>query len=209
MLYKGNLVYLRLLEPGDYEKTWLWRNDSEMQKMIAAPVRFISKEMEMNWAKAKSLDNTHNIYLSICLIQNDEMIGWYSINNIDYLNRKCHCGGVVIGEKKYRDGAAYIEAGRLAFEYIINELNMNRITGTCLREHILSRAGMEAAFWRLEGIERQAIFKGGHYHDICHYAILREEYLDHLANGDYENESIRLARIVKKLRKDVKVVQNV
>ena len=203
-MFRGEVVYLRLFEPSDFETTYKWRNDYDIQKMTCGPIRYISKEMEKNWALSKSLDNTHNIYLAICLIENDQMIGWYSINNIDFLNRKCHCGGVVIGEKKYRDGVEFLEAGDMAFQFIINELNMNRITGSCLKEHILSRANMEASYWKLEGIERQAIFKNGKYHDICHYAILRDEYLEHLKNGDYENLLIRKAKMVKKLREELR-----
>lgn len=184
-MYKGKYVYLRLLEPEDYVNTYRWRNDYDMQSTIGGPMRFISKEMERNWAQKVSLDNTNNLYLAICLVENDQMIGWFSINNIDYRNRKCFCGGVVIGEKQYRDGMAYTEAGDLAFQYIIRELNMNRITGECLKEQVMSRAVMEASCWKLEGVERQTIFKNGKYHDICHYAILRDEYFDHLEKGDY------------------------
>ena len=201
-MLKGKTIYLRLFEPEDYEKTYMWHNDFDTQKSTCGPIRFVSKEIEKNWVLSKSNSNQRDIYLAICLIENDEMIGWYSISNIDYLNRKCHCSGVVIGDKRYRDGIAYQEAGDLAFKYIINELNMNRITGSCLREHILSRANMEASFWKLEGIERQAIFKNGEYHDICHYAILREEYLEHKRNGDYNDFTLRSAKLVKKMRKE-------
>ena len=205
MIYKGEIVYLRALEPEDYEKTYLFR-DYEMQKMTCGPIRFSSKAMEKNWAQAKALDNSRDIYLAICLIENDEMIGWYSINDIDYRNRKCHCGGIVIGNRKYRDGLAYEEAGNLAFRYIINELNMNRITGSCLRQHIMSRAMMEASYWSLEGIERQSIFKEGRYHDVCHYAILKDEYLEHLNNGDFEprKRMLRLGKAIKQLKADNK-----
>lgn len=204
-MFKGKYVYLRLLEPEDYINTYRWRNDYDMQKMLAGPVRFISKEMEQNWTTKVSQENTNNIYLAICLIENDEMIGWYSINDIDYRNRKCFCGGVVIGEKKYRDGVAYQEAGDLAFRYVIDELNMNRISGSCLREHILSRAQMEASFWKLEGIERQSVYKNGKYHDVCHYAILRDEYFEHLRNGDYDDLTLKIAKVVKKLRKEIEI----
>ena len=198
----GKTVYLRLFEPEDYVKTYVWHNDFDLQKLTCGPLRFVSKEIEKNWVISKATHNQSEIYLAICLIENDEMIGWYSINNIDYINRKCHCGGVVIGDKRYRDGDAYYEAGNLVFDYIIKELNMNRITGSCLREHILSRAVMEASFWKLEGIARQSIFKGGCYHDICRYAILRDEYLTHLKNGDYDDQVKRIAKLVRKLRKE-------
>ena len=201
-MLKGNTIYLRLFEPNDYEKTYIWHNDFDIQKSTCGHLRFVSKEIEKEWVQFKATHNQNDIYLALCLVENDEMIGWYSISNIDFLHRKCHCSGVIIGDKRYRDGVAYREAGDLAFQYIINELNMNRISGSCLKEHILSRADMEASFWKLEGIERQAIFKNGSYHDICHYAILREEYFNHLHNGDYKNLTLRIAKMVKKLRKE-------
>ena len=199
---RGKTVYLRLFEPEDYEKTYVWHNDFDIQKTTCGPLRFVSKEIEKNWVLSKSTHNQTDINLAICLVENGEMIGWYSISNIDYLNRKCVCSGVVIGDKRYRDGDAYQEAGNLAFEYIIYELNMNRVAGSCLREQVLSRAQMEASFWTLEGIERQAIYKGGRYHDICHYSILRDEFLEHLKNGDYSDLAIRVAKHVVKIRKE-------
>lgn len=205
-MYKGKIVYLRLLEPGDYEHTYKWRNDNMYQTYICAPFNFNSKELEKNWASHYSTHDRTDMYLAICLVENDEMIGWYSINNIDHRNRKCHCGGIVIGDKRYRDGLAYQEAGNLAFDFMIYELNMNRVTGSCLFEHIMSRAQMEAKYWQLEGIERQSLYKNGTYHDVCHYAILKDEYLKHLQNGDYDETQIirRVAKRIKELRTELK-----
>ena len=88
----GKYIYLRLFEPSDYELTYLWHSDPYIQKMICAPRRVISKEIEKNWVLSKSTNNIKDIYLAICLKENDQMIGWYSINNIDFQNRKCHLG---------------------------------------------------------------------------------------------------------------------
>ena len=203
-MLKGKIVYLRLFEPGDYEKTYLWHNDYDLMSTTSGLFRFVSKEIERNWVQSKAENNQKDIYLAICAIENDEMIGWYSISNIDYVNRKCLCSGVVIGDKRYKDGLAFQEAGDLAFSYIIDELNMNRVSGSCLLENALSRAAMEAGFWTLEGIERQAVYKNGKYHDVCHYSILREEYLEHLKNGDYNNNVMMVAKAVKRIRKELK-----
>ncbi|MBR3547555.1 MAG: GNAT family N-acetyltransferase [Bacteroidaceae bacterium] len=206
-MYKGNLVCLRLLEPGDYELTYKWRNDDMYQKYIFASFNFNSKELEKNWVVHYSTHDRTDVYLAICLVENDDMIGWYSINNIDHRNRNCHCGGIVIGDKRYRDGIAYQEAGKFAFDFVINELNMNRVTGSCFFEHIMSRAQMEAKFWKLEDVERQALYKNGNYHDICHHAILK----NHLQNGDYEENLIirRAAKRIKELRQELKTTKNI
>ena len=205
-MLRGKTIYLRLFEPEDFEKTYIWHNDVELQSTTCGSIRFASKEIDRNWVLSKSTNNQKDIYLAICVNETDEMIGWYSINNIDHLNRKCHCSGVIIGDKRYRDGMAYEEAGDLAFMYIINELNIRRVTGACLKEQILSRAEMEAGFWQLEGIERQSVYKNGKYHDICHYAILKDEFLEHLRNGDfdYEKKIRRLGKIIRRLREEAK-----
>lgn len=203
-MLKGKIVYLRLFEPGDYEKTYLWHNDYDLMSTTCGPFRFVSKEIERNWVQSKTENNQKEIYLAICAIESDEMIGWYSISNIDYINRKCHCSGVVIGDKKYSDGFAYQEASNIAFNYIINELNMNRVSGSCLCEHAMSRAVMEASFWTLEGIERQAVFKDGKYHDVCHYSILRDEYMEHFNNGDYKDLTLSIAKALKRIREELK-----
>lgn len=204
-MLKGKLVYLRLFESEDYEKTYQWHNDFDIQKSTCGPIRFVSKEIEKNWVMSKATYNQTELYLAICVNETDEMIGWYSITDIDFLNRKCQCSGVVIGDKRYCDGEAFQEAGRLALGYIFNELNMNRVTGSCLREHIMSRAQMEAKYWKMEGVERQAVFKLGEYHDICHYSILRDEYLLHLNNGDYNDRLIirRVAARIKELKTEL------
>lgn len=206
-MLKGKTIYLRLFEPADYEKTYLWHNDFDLQKSTCGPLRFVSKEIEKSWVLSKSAHNQTDIYLAICLVENDEMIGWYSISNIDFLNRKCHCSGVVIGDRRYRDGEAYIETGKLAFEYIMNELNMNRVSASCLRENVMSRAEMESSFWHLEGIERQSVFKNGKYHDVCNYSILRDEYLQNKERegfGVFEDKVRRLSKAVKRIREELK-----
>lgn len=190
----GEYIYLRLFEPSDYELTYLWHSDPYIQKMICAPRRVISREIEKNWVLSKSTNNIKDIYLAICLKENDQMIGWYSINNIDYQNRKCHLGGVVIGEKQYRDGVAHREAGKLATEYVFNQLNMHKATGSCLSTHIMSRASMEAGGWHFDGVERDAFFKDGQYHTICHYSILEDEYKN---SPKYDSEIEYAKKIVE------------
>lgn len=204
MLYKGNVIYLRLLEPKDYETTLKWRVNYDMQKMTCGPIRFISEEMEKNWAQSKSLSNMNDIYLAICSIESGEMIGWISINSIDHRNQKCKCGGIVIGNKKYQDGMAAIEAGKMMFQYVFDELNMNTVRGACLKEHLFSRASMEAKFYVLEGIERDGIFKGGKFHDIMHYSLTRNEWREHVENGELENNKVikRLVKLIKQLRSE-------
>lgn len=201
-MLKGNFIYLRMLEPEDYELTHKWHTDYNIQKMTCGQFRFVSKAIEKNWAMAKSTANAHDIYLAICANENNRMIGYISINEIDYVHRSCHCGGVVVGEKQYRNMREYVEAVSLVHDYAFNHLNMNRISGACLEEHMMSRAEMEGFYYDLEGIEREAIFKNGCYHDKRNYALMSKTYFEHKEKEDYELDAIirRIAHIVKKMK---------
>ena len=181
---KGKTIFLRLFEPEDFEKTYQWHNDFDVQKMTCGPIRFVSKELEKKWVYEKATNNTKDIYLAICLIETEEMIGYISLNDIDMLNRSIRGGGIVI-DKKYQDGQAWFEAGDLARQYAFDTLNMNRYTASCMAEHKASRMIVEACGYTLEGIRREAVYKNGQYHDVCCYSLLRSEYYKFREKGFY------------------------
>ncbi len=207
--FRGKTIYLRLMEPQDYEITYNWRNDYNIQKMTCGPVRFISKEMEKEWANNRSKDNTSNIYISICAITDDRMIGYMSINEINYINRSCLGGGIVIGDKEYRDGTAYIEAELMEYDYVFNQLNMNRFYAECLDAHIFSRSSLLAMNFTQEGRKRQAIYKNGRYYDVLFFALLREDYFDYLNKGGYNTGNIikQTARYAKEIKKELNSIE--
>jgi len=201
-MLKGETIYLRMLEPEDYDLTHQWHTDYNIQKMTCGQFRFVSKAIEKNWAQSKATNNARDIYLAICANEDDKMIGYISINDIDFVHRSCHCGGVVVGDKQHRNMREYVEAVTLVHDYAFNHLNMNRISGGCLVEHMMSRAEMEGFYYDLEGTEREAIFKNGSYHDKRNYALMSKTYFEHQAKGDYaiDNTIRRIALNVKKMK---------
>lgn len=179
-------IFLRAFEADDYILINMWRNDPEIQKLISTHFKYVSLEVEKEWVRNKMMNNTRDIYLAICLNDNTkEMIGYASINDIDYVNRSAHGGGVVIGNSKYRDGGVKHEVGVKIRELVFGQLNLNRFTGACLAEHKISRVMMEAAGYQLEGVRRQAIYKDGKYHDSMLFSLLREDYYRLLEERQY------------------------
>ena len=61
-------------------------------------------------------------------------------------------------------------------------------------------------FSKTEGVMRQAAFKNGRYYDVSISSILREEYFNHKANGDYEISNVlkRLTKIIREKKKNNK-----
>ena len=196
-------VFFRAFEENDHLLINKWRNDSELQAMTGGVFRYVSLEIERNWVKEKSLNNRTEIYLAVCLNDDSKkMIGYLSFNKLDYINRSAECGGLLIGDKEYRDGMIWVECYLFIMSYAFEYLNMNRLYGVCLNDHKLTMTmNLSIMFWTFEGLNKQALYKGGKYHDFAMLAILREDYLQHKLQGDYEMSSI--LRRVRKFRKEL------
>ena len=104
-------IFFRAFEENDHVLINKWRNDKNIQTLTGRAFRYISSQMEKEWVKDKMFNNTKDIYLAICL--NDEsckMIGYCSINSIDYINRSAEQGGLVIGDPNACDGITWLDA---------------------------------------------------------------------------------------------------
>jgi RimJ/RimL family protein N-acetyltransferase len=201
-MLKGKYVYLRMLDSEDWELTYKWHNDVDIQRMTCGPIRVVSKDIEKAWVNKVASNNQKDLFLAICDIVSDKMIGFLSLNNINYHFQSCHWGGIVIGDKEFQDGTMYIEASLLILDYAFNQLNMHRVTGACLKEHIMSRSQAYALYYEQEGIQRDAVQKNGKFYDVCTYALLRDSYYSHRASNDYEMSAIirRLVRYSKQIK---------
>ena len=184
-------VFFRAFEADDYLLINKWRNDPEIQKLTGGTFRYVSSEREKEWVRDKIVNNITDIYLAICL--NDEtkrMIGYCSINNINYIHRIVSGGGLIIGEHKYRDGYTYIETMLMFLSYVFGTLNMNRVSCTILEDQKVSYTMALLLHFKQEGLMRQSVYKNGKYHNEYILSILRDEYYDLCEKGEYEISSI-------------------
>lgn len=120
----------------------------------------------------------------------DRMIGYASLNNIDHLNKSADAGGTVIGDKESRDGYIVFEVMAIIIDYAFEQLNMHRITASCLPEHYLAPHSLYALGFEKEGSAVDAIYKNGKYHNVDHYALLRNKYDELKLNGEYTIRAI-------------------
>lgn len=205
-MIRGKLIYLRLFEPSDYELTYQWHSDAELQEMTCGPIRVVSKEIEKAWVLSKATNNRNDIYLAICAVDTDEMIGYASLNNINQHFQSCSFGGIVIGNKNYRTGEECFEACILMLQYAFEELNINRITGACLFNHTFTRSLLSSLYFKEEGYSRQAVYKKGKFIDRREFGLLRSDFLPHLLNGELAipDVAVRFIQEMKRIKKEEK-----
>lgn len=199
-------VKLCSVEPWHLKQIMQWRNDAELLKLTWRPRVFLSSFTVDEYYKnfSRLCQSPEKIPLSI--VSNDDkesLIGFTSLEMIDYVNRSVFCGGFVIGNNDYRDGQAIIDAIWQVLFYVFQVLNMHRFYGVILKENIMSRSINESFFLSSCGFGRDAIYKNGVYHDVEYVQILNREFVMHDIQGDYETSKImnRLAKAIRTNRK--------
>lgn len=167
-------VYLRALELDDYQTSYMWRNDHEIQEMVGSSKFFVSRENERQWV-LNNTKNTERIVLAICLVENDKYIGNVNIQNIDWINRTARVP-IFIGDKSEWGKGYAAEARMLALKFAFEERNLNRIEALVLESNIPSIKLHERCGFKREGMLRNSIYKSGKYHNQIVMGLLREEF---------------------------------
>jgi RimJ/RimL family protein N-acetyltransferase len=169
-------VYLRAFEYSDLELINKWHNDDEINLLTGGNKYFVSSEYDKKWIENKMLDNLRDIYLGICLKNDNKLIGYISINGIDYRNRTAIWGGIIIGFKNERGKGYAVEAANLMLDYVFNELGINCLYAYWLEKHTSSIKLGEKLGFKKEGILRERIFKSGQYNNEVVMSILAKEF---------------------------------
>ena len=193
-------VYFRAFEEEDAELIYQWMNDDELKKLSVGVNRRMCRDEALDWVKSRMRNDRNQVWWAICAKDTNKMIGYLSLNNIHYINRSAEFGGLVIGDKNYQDGMAWVESYLFLYEYAFDRLGMNRVYGTHLVDHATTDFIGSVFFSQTEGILRQAYYKNGSYHDASIGALLREDYISHKQSGDYELEAV-IKRMLIKIRK--------
>lgn len=196
-------VYLRAFEEADAVLIHKWKNDFELMAMALGLSRPTSYSEILDWVRSKMKHDPYNIFFAICINDgSDRLIGFTSVNDIHFINRSASGGGIVIGEKDCQDGVYLHDARILVRHYVFTSLGFNRFEGVCLANHPFSPIMLEATGFKLEGIKRQAIYKEGVFHDLCMYSLMKEDYLQLIADNQYTLHAF--AKRVAAIRKERK-----
>lgn len=194
-----NTVYFRAFEEEDAPIIYKWMNDDDLKQLSIGLNRRMCHDEVLDWVKARMRHNPYQVWWAICAKDTDRLIGYMSLTDIHYINSSANFSGIMIGDSLYQDGFAWIESYLFLYEYAFERLGLNRVYGEALADHKVTRAMSMAMFAKTEGVLRQSVFKNGTFHDIVIASLMRNEYFEHKANGDYEIRKIirRVAQIHK------------
>ena len=176
----------------DAEAMYLYKNDAKLNAMIVGAYHPMTIEEVNKWIEGCIHTNRRYKFWAIApQDQPQHLIGWTSISEIEEENRSARMHSMVIGDPIYRDGFAWIQSYLFVMDYVFNQMQFHRLWGIKRADHIQSVTINQALFWKEEGLLRQAKLDTDRYVDISIYGILRDEYLMHMQNGEYEMRNIR------------------
>lgn len=69
--------------------------------------------------------------------------------------------------------------------YAFNELRLNRINVGVLEYNAASLRVCEKVGFKVEGVKRKAIYKGGKFHDLVMLGCLKSDYEELIASNHY------------------------
>jgi RimJ/RimL family protein N-acetyltransferase len=168
-------VYLRAFEKNDEDFLIALRSTKDLFRYTGGNTYFASSEHSKKLLQDNIINNQEQLYLLICLCENNLPIGYLSIINIDHLNKKTQWGGIIIDPKVSGNGYATLAAQKM-IKYVFEELNMNRIYGYWLEDNLASLRMAEKLGFQVEGILREHVFKENKYQNLYVCSLLKKDY---------------------------------
>lgn len=194
-------VFFRAFEEEDIDAIYRWKNDDGLNKMTVGLNRKMCRDDVAKWVRSKMPHNPYEVYWAICA--NDEskkIIGYVQLTEIHYINSSANFSGIVIGDKDYQDGFAWLETYLFVMEYAFERLGLNRLYGSSMIGNKNSNNIGSLLLWAKEGVLRQAVFKNGRYYDVAVSSILKDDYFRNKADNLYEINSI--LRRIRELKRN-------
>ncbi len=172
-------IFFRAFELSDAELVNSLRKIEESENLIAGNKRFVSLAREQKWIEDLIYkDYQDRFYVAICenITSDKKIIGYTSVSDIDHMNKSCFWSGIKI-HPDYNGKGYASQAALLILKFVFEELNMERCIGKCLEEHHVAKKLMEKVGYKVEALQRHAVFKNSKYHNQYVLSILSDEYL--------------------------------
>lgn len=186
MELKGKKVKLMALEEEHIEMLRTLANDPEYEKMIVGWQFPLSKADQKRWYDGYRNDLNYLRYAIVT--EEDGPVGSIGLKNIDWKNGTADGAGMRIAKKEIRTKGLATDAWMTLMRYAFEELRLNRINGSALPYNAASLRVCEKVGFKVEGTQRQAVYKNGEYHDLILLGCLRSDYEELIKNNHYWDE---------------------
>lgn len=176
----GDRIYLspKGISDEGVEKFTEWMNDFKTTDFIGKSAKIITLSAEKEWLE-NIAKNNENIGFDIVVLENNQLIGTISLENVDWINRSAELG-IFIGEDNYRSNGYGTEAIKLVLEFGFRYVNLHSINLSLIAANERGHKCYLKCGFKDTGESRENIYLNGKYYDRLYMDILEDEF-----EGDY------------------------
>jgi RimJ/RimL family protein N-acetyltransferase len=175
MFLQGTKVNVRSLVREDILNIVKWKSDPEIADLVRGGPIHTSIEIE-NKRFDRRMEGGETIRLLVETKQK-KAIGFISLGEIDKENKKAELG-MLIGEKDFWDRGYGTDALITLLEHLFTRLDFNRIGLEVFDYNLRAMKAYEKIGFKVEGIQRQGLYRLNKFHDIYIMGLLRQDYLN-------------------------------
>lgn len=170
----NNNFRLRLLDEDDIYFLKQIREDPDTQKFLGSFVLLSNSSQKKWFMELKDKSNTMFLVFENKQKDNWISVGYIRISDIDYINSSACVGGDIA--KEFRGKGFAKEMYSLIFNLCFNSLNLNRLWLMVLDYNEVALNLYKKLGFKEEGIQREAVYKNGKYHDYIMMSLLRKDF---------------------------------
>ena len=172
-MIKSKLLYLRPIELNDDIVLQQLINNPLVSENVVGWTFPVSLFSQKNWIQS----NTNNLSYRLVVVDNEtnEAIGITGLWDIDWHNQAAMSAIKLLPEKTKKGFGT--EAIMLSMAWAFYNVGLRRLHGAILDFNGPSMgAYVKKCGWKVEGRQREAIFRKGEWHDLYSVAILKREF---------------------------------
>lgn len=173
-IIEGNSILLRPAKESDIEAYLTFLQDTEMNLLTGSQKAFTREEIEA-WIRKINVINEDRFDSMIILKETGELLGEVVLNDMDTINRSANIR-IGIQGTQHRGKGYGTEALLLMLRYGFQKLNLHRIHLGVYAFNPRAIHVYEKIGFHREGVERDALFMDGKFHDLITMSILEDEF---------------------------------
>ena len=191
MNLKGKKVILRAIEESDLKMLQDLTNSPDFEKMIVGWSFAVSTKDQANWFE-KCKQGLDRLRFTI-ETEEDGAVGLIGLRDIDWKNGSAIGLGMRIAKTNLRTRGLATDAWMTLLRYCFDELRLNRIVGSYIEYNNASARVCKKVGFKIEGVQREAVYKNGAYHNVVSLACIKSDYEtlineNHYWDEDYDNK---------------------
>jgi RimJ/RimL family protein N-acetyltransferase len=173
-LLRGEVVYLRALEPEDAELIQRWYGHADTARLMGEWPRSLARRRADAEAAATEAGRDWFAFV-ICLLDDDRPVGRIDVFEIDRYNGSAGFG-LAIGEHDERGRGLGTDAVNVILDFCFGQLRLERVWLVTDSVNLRAQRVYEKAGLVHEGRLRRAFYQDGIWQDDIRMAILRADW---------------------------------